>query len=74
MGYPVRKEKFSDIDTNNIESIEVLKFAAATAIYGPRGASGVIIITTKRSGFRNSSSKIFWMTAGLPGPLFCLYL
>ena len=35
------------IDPNSIESIEVLKDASATAIYGDRGANGVIIITTK---------------------------
>lgn len=35
------------INMNDIESIEVLKDAAATAIYGSRGSSGVIIITTK---------------------------
>ena len=37
----------SNIDPNTIESIEVLKDASATAIYGSRGANGVIIITTK---------------------------
>lgn len=36
------------IDASNIESIEVLKDASATAIYGSRGANGVVIITTKR--------------------------
>ncbi len=38
----------SDINTNDIESIEVLKDASATAIYGSQGANGVIIITTKK--------------------------
>lgn len=37
----------SSIDPNTIESIEVLKDASATAIYGSRGANGVIMITTK---------------------------
>jgi TonB-linked SusC/RagA family outer membrane protein len=36
------------IDPSNIESIEVLKDADATAIYGSRGANGVVLITTKR--------------------------
>ncbi|OFY00197.1 MAG: SusC/RagA family TonB-linked outer membrane protein [Bacteroidetes bacterium GWF2_42_66] len=36
------------INVNDIESIEVLKDASATAIYGSRGANGVIIVTTKR--------------------------
>lgn len=37
----------SSINPNDIESIEILKDAAATAIYGARGANGVVIITTK---------------------------
>ncbi len=36
------------INPNDIESLEVLKDASATAIYGARGANGVIIVTTKR--------------------------
>ncbi len=39
---------FNDIDPNEIESITVLKDASATAVFGVRGANGVIIITTKR--------------------------
>lgn len=39
---------FSTINPENIESIEVLRDADATAIYGSRGANGVIIITTKK--------------------------
>ncbi len=38
----------NDIDFNDIASVEVLKDASASAIYGSRGANGVIIITTKR--------------------------
>lgn len=38
----------SSINPNDIESIEILKDASATAIYGSRGANGVVIITTKR--------------------------
>jgi TonB-dependent starch-binding outer membrane protein SusC len=45
-GFPV--ESISDISPANIESIDVLKDASSTAIYGSRGANGVIIITTKR--------------------------
>ncbi|MDE6491402.1 MAG: TonB-dependent receptor [Muribaculaceae bacterium] len=37
-----------DINPNDIESIEILKDAAATAIYGARGANGVVIVTTKK--------------------------
>lgn len=45
----------SSINTSDIENIEVLKDASATAIYGSRGANGVIIITTK-SGAKGKSS------------------
>ncbi|MBQ0077132.1 MAG: TonB-dependent receptor [Bacteroidales bacterium] len=38
----------SDINTNDIETIDVLKDASSTAIYGSRGANGVIMITTKK--------------------------
>ena len=36
------------LNPNDIESIEILKMRLATAIYGSRGANGVVIITTKR--------------------------
>lgn len=39
---------FNQIDTDDIESISVLKDASATAVYGVRGANGVILVTTKR--------------------------
>ncbi|MFR9659030.1 MAG: TonB-dependent receptor [Rikenellaceae bacterium] len=39
---------FDDVDANEIESISVLKDASATAVYGVKGANGVILITTKR--------------------------
>ncbi|MEN6323229.1 MAG: TonB-dependent receptor [Proteiniphilum sp.] len=38
----------NDVDVNEVESISVLKDASATAVYGVRGANGVILITTKR--------------------------
>ena len=44
-GFPVLS--ISDIPGNQIESIDVLKDASSTAIYGARGANGVIIVTTK---------------------------
>lgn len=44
-GFPV--SSISDIAPSDIESIDVLKDASSTAIYGARGANGVIIVTTK---------------------------
>jgi TonB-dependent SusC/RagA subfamily outer membrane receptor len=37
-----------DIDPRDVQSIEVLKDGSSTAVYGARGANGVILITTKR--------------------------
>ncbi len=47
-GFPQETQAMSNINPNDIESIDVLKDASATAIYGARGANGVIIITTKK--------------------------
>jgi TonB-linked SusC/RagA family outer membrane protein len=44
----IQYSNFQDINPNDIQSMEVLKDASSTAIYGSRGANGVIIITTKR--------------------------
>lgn len=41
-------ENFGLVNPNDIESMEVLKDASATAIYGARGANGVVLVTTKR--------------------------
>ena len=49
-GMPISKNggTLNDINPNDIESMEILKDASATAIYGTNGANGVILITTKR--------------------------
>jgi len=43
----VRSSALGSLNSNDIESVEVLKDASATAIYGSRGANGVVLITTK---------------------------
>lgn len=66
----------ADLNPNDIASIEVLKDASATAIYGSRGANGVVLITTKRgeagqsrigfnmyTGFQNITNKIDMMSS-----------
>lgn len=66
----------STINPSDIESIEVLKDASATAIYGSRGANGVVLITTKKGtkgqdnisyqgyfGFQNVSKKLNLLNA-----------
>ncbi len=52
----------SDIDPANIESIEVLKGAAATALYGSRAANGVIMITTKKGKKAGEGQKRWGVT------------
>jgi TonB-linked SusC/RagA family outer membrane protein len=47
-GFPMTVSAFKLINTYDIESIQVLKDASATAIYGSRGANGVVLITTKK--------------------------
>lgn len=44
----IARDTYNDIDPNEIETISILKDASATAVYGVRGANGVILITTKR--------------------------
>lgn len=46
-GFPIEGLNSNGINPNDIESVSVLKDASATAIYGARGANGVIVITTK---------------------------
>ncbi|EDM35564.1 outer membrane receptor; ragA protein [Pedobacter sp. BAL39] len=58
----------ADINPADIESVEVLKDADATALYGSRGANGVILITTKRGKFNQKprialNSSVGWAKA-----------
>ncbi len=52
------------VNPNDVESIDILKDASSTAIYGARGANGVIIVTTKQ-GKKNSTSVDFSATVGV---------
>jgi len=47
-GYPIESGGINSINPNDIASIDILKDASATAIYGIRAANGVVIITTKK--------------------------
>lgn len=42
------ERSFSDLDPNDVNTVSVLKDASATAVFGAKGANGVIIVTTKR--------------------------
>ncbi len=59
-GFPV--ESISDIAPSDIEDITVLKDASSTAIYGSRGANGVILVTTKggKEGKVNVSYNVYY--------------
>jgi len=48
----------SDINPDDVASIDVLKDASATAIYGSRGANGVILVTTKRG--RTGETRVYY--------------
>lgn len=81
-GVPIEAKDYSDenggtnalntnslagINPNDIESMEVLKDAAACAVYGSRGANGVILITTKRGKSGKSSFDLNYI-AGVNSP------
>ncbi len=76
-GIPLTAGSMNDLNPNDIESMEILKDASATAIYGSRGANGVVLITTKKgvkgkatvsySGsvtFSRMNSTTDWMNSG----------
>ena len=63
-GFPTDQRNAQAINPSDIESIEVLKDASSTAIYGSRGANGVIIITTK-DGRKGTSSFDVSITSGI---------
>ncbi|MGE5394169.1 MAG: SusC/RagA family TonB-linked outer membrane protein [Candidatus Saccharibacteria bacterium] len=68
------RTEFAKIDPNEIESINILKDASATAVFGVKGANGVIIITTKRGALGKPKISVTAQTAitepiNIPQPL-----
>lgn len=57
-GVPASGEDVTTLSNADIESITVLKDAASNALYGARGANGVILITTKRGNTRDAQVKL----------------
>ncbi len=57
-GKPVQHSELSEISHNDIERIDVIKDANATAIYGASGANGVIVITLKETRKKKSKRKL----------------
>jgi len=60
-GIPARAGGIDRLNPNDIESVDILKDASATAIYGSRGANGVVIIKTK-TGSRNKAGSLKYNT------------
>ena len=69
-GYPIPKgeDGFSMVSMGDVESVEVLKDAASSALYGSRAAGGVILITTK-SGSEKKTNYSFKMYTGISQPI-----
>ena len=57
-GIPATDDDVSTLSNSDIETVTVLKDAASNALYGARGANGVILITTKRGSTRDAQVKI----------------
>ncbi|MFY8067619.1 MAG: SusC/RagA family TonB-linked outer membrane protein [Flavobacterium sp.] len=55
-GFPSNSDNFRSINPNDIESVQVLKDAAAVSEYGSRGTNGVIVIKTKTGSFGESKT------------------
>lgn len=66
-GFPLMDNNLNDINSNDIESMEVLKDASSSAIYGSRGANGVVIITTKK-GQKGKNNLSFSSYVGVQTP------
>lgn len=68
-GYSDDNDPFSTINPNDVESVTVLKDAAATSIYGARAANGVIVITTKKGKAGSKlqiSADAYWSVSSRP--------
>ncbi|MFV0248018.1 MAG: SusC/RagA family TonB-linked outer membrane protein [Tenacibaculum sp.] len=61
-GIPITSTQMSSINPSDIEDITILKDAASAAIYGSRGAFGVILITTKSGGNNDGKIKVTYNT------------
>ncbi|PSR08401.1 MAG: hypothetical protein C7N36_22145, partial [Bacteroidetes bacterium] len=57
-GYADYGNRFNDINPEDIESVTVLKGPSATSLYGSRGASGVLVITTKKGQASQGKMKV----------------
>ena len=65
-GYPLNSpDSYNQIPPSDIQSIQILKDAAACAIYGSRGGNGIVIVTTKRGNADGKTRFSFTANAGI---------
>ncbi|MDV3822197.1 SusC/RagA family TonB-linked outer membrane protein [Elizabethkingia anophelis] len=64
-GLATSATQFRNLNTNDIETISVLRDAAATSIYGNRGANGVVVITTKVGKYNSALTISYDATTGI---------
>ena len=62
------REDLTGINTNDIESMEVLKDAASASIYGARASNGVILVTTKKGSLAKGPQIVFDLQLGCSSP------
>lgn len=63
------ERSFSNLNSDEVESVTLLKDASATAIYGVRGANGVILVTTKRGKISDRANVTFKASSGISSPI-----
>ncbi len=56
-GVPIKADQVAQINPNDIQDLKVLKDLNSTAIYGTKGANGVVVIATKNEMYKNLSQK-----------------
>lgn len=64
-GMPLNQAFFRNLNPNEMESVTVLKDAAATAIYGNRGTNGVVVITTKKGKYSSMFQTAYSSSYGI---------
>jgi TonB-linked SusC/RagA family outer membrane protein len=63
-GIPTNGNQFRNLNQNDFETVSVLRDAAATSIYGNRGANGVLVITTKRAKYGSALDITYDVVSG----------
>jgi len=64
-GMPTNASQFRNLNAEDIEAVSILKDAAATSIYGNRGANGVVLIKTKQGKYNRTFKLAYSTTTGI---------